>query len=455
MKPTVAVHRLTVELITRSLDHLSLGQLVRISHVCSRWRALALDHPIYWKKIIVDSVSQPALDLALHRINSSGSRTIDFTIDYREQHDQVPKRIIPLLRIALPRTRELHVKVESLYRFEVEEALCWVAPQMEYFQLLYASGPDPELPLTLPFGKGKNLFSGSAEHLRSVVLHNIILPPQPIAAFLLVDEVFFLHKLVTHYPEFPCYLFEFFPNVTRLRLSGGFMFFENAPLPTEIVQKMRQLTSFDITFYVDSLAGFFRHLPMNDIPELSITSPDEDSIYLALDPLRSPFRLSFTYNMLNEFFITVECGQSNFVRRFCEPFKYFAPGSERSNLLLENDEFAAQLASVRMQTSLWAMLNPWMPSLAALPKLIVEINESELHVALPSQPLACQHLTTLVIQTALAHDFVYIGADDLLAFADRITAAPVALELWRVLLRGALSQIKDRFDSIAFFDVRI
>ncbi|EJD43276.1 hypothetical protein AURDEDRAFT_167692 [Auricularia subglabra TFB-10046 SS5] len=155
-----------------------------------------------------------------------------FEIDYPHAHDHddpVLKSLIPLLKLAVPLAKSLKITIESMYRLHLEETLSIEAPFLKVFYLYYAAGPHPELPLTMPLGKGNRLFDSTTGMLRTLHLYSIILPSKMIPAFENVDEVFFIHGSATVQNEFPCYLFDYFPKMTRLRLTGGFCWFKNAP----------------------------------------------------------------------------------------------------------------------------------------------------------------------------------------------------------------------------------
>ncbi|EJD43287.1 hypothetical protein AURDEDRAFT_167703 [Auricularia subglabra TFB-10046 SS5] len=446
------IQQLPTELLTDTLTILDVDDLFRVAQVCRRWRFLAFDHPSYWGTIIVDSADHRELCLVEHQLSIAGDRHYYFEINYSETHvgnDPVLARMIPLLRAAIPYAHSLYIRIDSMYRFHVEKVLCLEAPNLKFLSIGYLSDPLPELYLDLPLAKGKQLLSGAAKNLRTVRLRNIILPKITITAFEYAKEVFFDHHETTLQEEFPCYLFDFFPNVTRLRLTGGQCLFTNAPLPGHVLDIIAKLEWLDLEFQHSSLPRFFSHLPIHKIPEVIICSPDEDSVYTALEPLRSYFDLVLTHTFAKEFNISVKCGRSNLVRHFAEPLKYYSHGSADTNALLENELFLAQLASFKIQTTLWSRIHWWLPRFPVLPKLVVEVNEDSYSpVALPAEPLVCPELKTLVLQTV--YDFVYVAADDVVAFADRITDQRLTLELRRVLIAGSSDPLSSRFESVQY-----
>ncbi|KZV94982.1 hypothetical protein EXIGLDRAFT_766701 [Exidia glandulosa HHB12029] len=445
------VQSLPNELLSRTVSFLDFPSLVHTAHTCAHWRILAFNDPLFWRDIAIFGVENHELDWARLRLDYARDRPINITVDYRPVDEHVPLKLVPLIRRAVPRARSIHVCIESLYRLDLEDALCQAAPHLERLTLLYAAYP-PELHLSLPFGKGKHILADTPGRLRVVRLNSIILPKIPTKAFAAADEVFFNNTLTTYQPDFPSYLWDFFPNMTRLRLSGGECHFANAPLPGHIIAAVARLAYLDLKYIARSLPGFFRHLPIHKIPEVLIFCADEDAVYSALDPLRSPFHMMISPVIgegviYPEFNITVRGSDPTLVRHLAEPFCDYYPGSHKTNALLENNEFAAQLDDLTMYTTLWDKLASWLPSFALLPKLIVIIDDdSPDAVLLPRTPIPCPALITLVLQAK--GDFVYVKVDDLLEFADRLTPSRPVLELRRVVVTGSRHLLSTRFDKI-------
>lgn len=184
-----AVDRMPVELWTRAFGCLDLIWIIRAAHVCRSWRLLAFDDFLFWRNIRIDNVSAPAMDLAYYQLAMGYGRTITLDIDFQHKHELVRTRLIPLLRSAASRTRRLAISIESLYRLDIEDALCQEAPLLEYLHLRYEADP-PDLHLTMPLGKGKQLLANQTGNLRRVHLTNMILPSEPNRAFAQATEVF-------------------------------------------------------------------------------------------------------------------------------------------------------------------------------------------------------------------------------------------------------------------------
>ncbi|EJD44367.1 hypothetical protein AURDEDRAFT_166457 [Auricularia subglabra TFB-10046 SS5] len=447
MRTETGIHRLPIEMVTRILRQLDLKVLVRASHVCRPWRVLALDDPLYWRNISIRDVSPQTLDFAEHRLACGNGRTgVSFEIDYRRQDRMVELRLLPLLSAAMPYVRVLMVRVESFYRFQTEKVLSAEAGNLEIFHLLYGSDPKPDLFLDLTLSH--ELFAGAAGKLKQVRLRNIIIGRKPIPAFQNVEEMWWLHHMGTRQEDFPCYLFDFFPKVRRFRMCGGQVWFRNAPLPPKVIDIFSRLKWLDIEFQEASLTAFFRHLPMDSIDEIVIGGAEFDTVYTALEPLRSYFDVALTATYAGEFYITIK-GQSHLIRHFSEKqlfYKEYLRDSDMVNCIFEDAAFFAQLASLQIQTSLWALLHPWMPALTHLPKLIVEIDDDR--AVLPEETLVCPALSTLVVQAK--GEYARVDAGDLVAFVDRVTTDRVALQLRRVLVDGQRELLASRFETVDY-----
>ncbi|EJD43274.1 hypothetical protein AURDEDRAFT_125987 [Auricularia subglabra TFB-10046 SS5] len=337
-----------------------------------------------------------------------------------------------------------------MYRIHVEDAPCQEAPELQGLTLIYDSGPVPELHYWMPLGYKKQLFCNATGSLRIVHLFNIVLPSVVTAAFQNVDEAWFMNAFTVKLEDFPCYLFEFFPKMTRFRIAIGECDFNNAPLPQEFCDQFARLAWFDVEMRPPHLAPFFTHLPLHSIADVTVSSADEDGIYTVLEPLQSWFDLILTETNEFEFLITVKSRQTPRIRRFATPFRHYYAGSPYTNLLLANDGFMEQLATFHIHISLWSRIKPWLvPSMSLLPKLILELNaDTPLNVPFPPEPLPCPSLKTLVLQAK--HNFAYVDAAALVAFADRLTAERIALELRRVFIDGTRALVDTRFSSVEF-----
>ncbi|EJD39366.1 hypothetical protein AURDEDRAFT_128298 [Auricularia subglabra TFB-10046 SS5] len=341
-----------------------------------------------------------------------------------------------------------HFNVESMYRTELQEVLRGQAPNLELFELGYFAAGTAVPELLLNMALTPKLFGESPNKLCRVWLENVILPFDPIPAFREATEVYWEHAHSTVQAKFPCYLFDFFPKMRNLRMRGGEVHFTNSPLPRRVVEHVKGLDSLMLNFWDSSMPAFFRNLELHEMEVLTLAEPDEDAIYLALEPLRSHFSLFLTTFGPTEFLISVQCGVYKRIRHFVEAGSYYFSGSDKTNALLENDDFALQLSTLTISSSIWELIVPFLQPLTHLPKLVVDMDELRPGVTtLPVLQLRCPALSTLVLQTR--QRYVHLDIEDIVAFADRITERAVALELHRVHLTGSREVLDARFASVA------
>ncbi|KZV90185.1 hypothetical protein EXIGLDRAFT_771111 [Exidia glandulosa HHB12029] len=144
------IRRLPVELFTRTLALLEVQTLLTAARVCHEWRIIALDDPNFWRIIRIDNTSPRTLALADMQLRCSRARAVDLYIDYRQQDDLVESRVVPFISKALSTCRWLQVKLESLYRLQVEKALSSPAPFLETFSLLVVRRDSAKAPFYTP-----------------------------------------------------------------------------------------------------------------------------------------------------------------------------------------------------------------------------------------------------------------------------------------------------------------
>ncbi|KAH7087951.1 hypothetical protein BKA62DRAFT_729233 [Auriculariales sp. MPI-PUGE-AT-0066] len=458
---------LPTEVLQAAFTCLSALQLGDVAQVCRNWRPIAFDTPL-------DSISSGAIKRCMHRLESGRERPIDFDVVYQGTETWVPNRIVPLLSRALPRAKHLGINVDSIFRLEIEDALCAPAPHLMLLHMRYYAEQNSDLHISMGLGKipklnGRELFVGpvgalpapSIVHLRDIRLWNVVLPPNDIPAFAQVETVWWMHEFETDQYELPLYLFEFFPNVRHLRMKGGNCYFENAPFSTEVKERFLALESLEIHFQNDTVARFFDELPLSLMREVLVDEPDGDNVYAAFAGLVTPFTIEYTRTGrgVTEFFITVRDGRagSTRTRRFVEHTTWYEPETRDpestpiTNEFFEND-FEGQMGDLLIQSSLWSILVPVMPGYPTAQRLIVELDTCMNQTQTPPfEALALPALETLVL--SCKHDwdpgFCYVHADDIVRFADQLTRGALDLELRGVFVDGlSFHQLQSRFRSV-------
>lgn len=172
------IYSIPSELLSFVLDNLSLTDVLRVSHVSTRCRAVARSHPTFWRDIFLHSVSGPDMDFFIARLESTAASGLCIYIDILHVDASRPETAAVLSAVGrqLPRTTSLHLCLHrglAPYRLA---PLCQPAPLLEKLDLDFRNRHGPA---SLP---GK-LFGGLCPNLRSLGLIECLLPRHPITAF--------------------------------------------------------------------------------------------------------------------------------------------------------------------------------------------------------------------------------------------------------------------------------
>ncbi|KAH8085401.1 hypothetical protein BXZ70DRAFT_559211 [Cristinia sonorae] len=152
------IHSLPVELLSRIFligwqedtepDDILTSQVnfeVLVSHVCHRWREVALQSPVIWTTIHLRTV--PHMRRALVYLKRRGQHLIDVYIDTTSEEDHIPgftlfrDEFLPVFDLVTPhvdRWRSLHLKVRDLQcKADARQVLskCDGAPHLETLHL--------------------------------------------------------------------------------------------------------------------------------------------------------------------------------------------------------------------------------------------------------------------------------------------------------------------------------
>ncbi|KAH7087950.1 hypothetical protein BKA62DRAFT_729230 [Auriculariales sp. MPI-PUGE-AT-0066] len=450
--------RLPPEVFGTALWFLSVNDIITASHVSSAWRTAAFDHPVYWRTLMLSSASPGSLARFSHRLTRGGLRPIALYVKLLERDDQrIEKGAIPILKAAIPRARELHIGIESWYRGHLEHALAQAVPELRVFDLFYNAPGTPDIFINMGLGKYDNILVGAGSpsvlplQLRKVTLNNIILPPNVLEAFAPTEEVEFIHTTETLLPEFPCYLFEFFPRMKRLSIAAGAVYFPKDHITSEFRNRFSQLDFLQLRFHNDYVRQCLDNLPVERIPDVRIVHASEDVIYDAFSGMESPFDIEFLEDKLDgdAFEIVVRCGKSGRTRRFFEGKEFYFTDSGRQSELLFND-FDKQMGHLLIQTSIWALVTPHLARYPTCEMLVVDIDEEvQGTVRLPQERLDLPALRTLVFQSSSIHGFSRLDAEDVVGFANRLGDMNLHLELRGTLMNVCGAEVLgDRFVGV-------
>lgn len=226
------VSRLPNELILRVLDHLSLKNIVRVSHVCRRWRALAFEHPTYGSPITLHIPPRPSrhndvpLDMRILQLTRSSFRPVELSIIcHNLPSTQNLEAFIAACRANFGRIGRFDATVHGYATFRdtiLKDFLMLPAPIMT--QMSFRGAYD--LYGTLPPS-----FATLAPNLRALSLFHLGLAPDPSVPFMNLEVLSVEGTAGTPMPRgytFP----ELFPNLRTLKINHPTFRFE-----TEMLQE--------------------------------------------------------------------------------------------------------------------------------------------------------------------------------------------------------------------------
>ncbi|KZV98305.1 hypothetical protein EXIGLDRAFT_763611 [Exidia glandulosa HHB12029] len=449
------VQTLPIELLAHSFDSMDIWELIQVGRVCQRWRDVVHDHPTFWARISMDSISPLNMHWLRERLIYTSGRPFMLEIDIRERHRVVERELLDLVCATLHHVRDLRLTLDSTYVMDIYGTLLNPAPRLERFHLhlfLGRGGALFELKLfDMPIG----IFNEDAPRLRDVTLQNVIFPNfAPPSALQAIEQLSVAYPDGTRY-RFPDYLFLYFPKVRRLALSAGSLLFDDAPYNDTVLQRLSGLEYLELSFSGSCNARLFEKLPVDNIPGILISYPNADAVYAALAPLRSPFHLMLQTlpDADNELRITIWAAGTGHTRHFAEgAHNYQAGDPDGPNAIFDNTEFASQLTSLTISLSAWSVVHAALPPYPLLRELTVLLDApvagtsslSKVSLSLPS-------LEILVLDCV--RGLIYVSMQEVEAFIKAATPHKVELRLGAVVVEGDIyNWYTDCVSTIQLFD---
>ena len=177
----IGIARMPPELLSRVFSSF-IGQedtdtdLVSVTHVCRRWRAIALSNPNLWNHVFVTS-----LEKAATFIERSGDQPLN--IYFENYH--LAKQFAPTLRPEAHRLRTLVSRPPRghLSVYLMAALSCISAPQLQNLHLLSREPPERDESVLSMFGRGVDMFKSvdnrfifDTSALRSLRLYEVAIP---------------------------------------------------------------------------------------------------------------------------------------------------------------------------------------------------------------------------------------------------------------------------------------
>ncbi|KZV82787.1 hypothetical protein EXIGLDRAFT_754740 [Exidia glandulosa HHB12029] len=392
------------ELWALVMDELNYRQLVTASRVCQQWRAVAFDHPSFWRDIHIAlcGPDAPAVYWLARRLSAGQHRPFVLTIDIDDKDiAPVPDEVYSLLRTSISTVERLSINIAATSFERLWGALEVPAPLLSDFSLLARAAPlQPRSPIP------PTIFDGNTPVLRTVRLPAVIEPTigPSIPAFARVEHVQIAdnQKLTA---SFVVGFFTLFPGAKHFDIhcqrAGLWPVSYDESTLAAIRDRVLALQSLELCFQFDrryDLQEFCKHFPVAHIRRLLLRRPTPEDVDMALSHLEGPpydviirhVDTGSEYFSSRPFTISFASAASRGTsyrqqRIFLDSDSGYlgrgAHGSgwrERVNLVFHDMSIWEQVRSLTITTSIWPMLAMWQP---------IPLHVSELCVvfSLPSQ----------------------------------------------------------------------
>ncbi|EJD37510.1 hypothetical protein AURDEDRAFT_147008 [Auricularia subglabra TFB-10046 SS5] len=400
--------------MTMVLDNGDLPSLLRISHTCRHWRAVARSHPCFWRNIRLASVSTSALDFFQARLDQTSGSDIHLHIvlPHAVEHGRIRSVVLPAV------ARNLHRVVQSRIMLHYDTAsyalssFTGAASRLQCFSLGFFHATDRQ-PVELP----ADILSGHCPNLRSLTLKNVAFPKETIRSFGQVQQLLF--GCDGPY-MFPLGLFQHFPALNILSVLGGtFLGAEPSGETTHLVTAP-QLAALEVeVVQCDHLALFSAVPHLASIPAVKCREPRVDIMRILLDHLCGPLELAVVQPIHWEDEIEIA---------FC------VPNSERMRVFAEDStcirsdwprdvvfapDLAERVTALRLTAKL-AYLVRLFAELPACTTLAVEVGDMADLTVVPTATLALPALKSIIVRSRPEQGPVSVSADALREFLVRI-----------------------------------
>ncbi|KAH7101089.1 hypothetical protein BKA62DRAFT_619216, partial [Auriculariales sp. MPI-PUGE-AT-0066] len=259
------------ELLAGFLRNLEISDLLKASHTCASWRAIARGCPVFWRDIRLAASSPSATEFFLARLNQTDFAGILVKIDERNmtESEVMGHIVLPALAAQMFRVEEvawygLPSEGPSIYQILQQPARC--------LKSLILDCSQREV-LTLP----EDLFAGQAPLLREIELHSVMLPSSPV---LVLENCTVVHLQRNHSPahRVPVDLLHF-PQVQSLTLDGPFHLRDPSEPPITLHELFLDTTHPRYDVFFEAFAWLLR------VAVVAIGEPESRHMLAAVDGL--------------------------------------------------------------------------------------------------------------------------------------------------------------------------
>ncbi|KAH7101088.1 hypothetical protein BKA62DRAFT_672207 [Auriculariales sp. MPI-PUGE-AT-0066] len=270
------------ELVADVVQNLTISDLLRASHVCVSWRAIARGCPVFWQEIKLHASSSSAADFFIARLNQTNITGISVTIRL-QWLDDLQTCVVVTLIAHMFRVEKLALRFRGS---EEQSALHIVRQPADSLRTLRI---DSLTMITLP----EDLFAGHAPLLCELELCSVRLPPQPIAVLESCKVVILQRDHMDDVARDNNLMR--FPRLESLTLDG----------PIHIVGPLEQPTALHEVYMdttIDRYNEWFSALPwLTRVAVVAIGEPRPEHILKAIEGLPAgPVRVEMTLSELAE-----------------------------------------------------------------------------------------------------------------------------------------------------------
>lgn len=396
------------ELLSRFFDEWLFDDLRSVMGVSSRWRLVAMDHPVYWRFVHLVSANPRAVAIFCQRLQYTHSRPLSLSIDVRIPSEDMLAAILPIVAARVSCLETLTVQIHHSHADAILCALRARAPLLRDF-FFYAYPESTLTRLSLPI----DIFHSHAPALRNVTLHNVHLPDCAVPAFDHVEFVSFGYGTPLCEPTMIPNLFDLFPNITGIAIRGAPLF----DALSRDVEAWRRLADFWFHGPCAALYPVIDRLPLASIRRVHMHFVEDWMSDLVLEHLSGPLELivgDLTRNTPGTFGLCLVASNDQRVRSFTERASGWDDAYRFSHTWLHDARVFSRMALISISNTIWQLfsraLQYPLPSLREL-RLLIEPEDKSIPAAcivlhceaLQYLTLRADSRTTTVSSTSILH----------------------------------------------------
>lgn len=434
------------ELLSRICDYVTPNELLPVTRLSRRLRAIAQGHPSFWREIAICAVSDGALDLLRARLRCRPHSifNIGIMLPRAAQNRAVTEVVLPLL------VQHIH-RIEFLFLFlnmEIDRPAFQAltsgsAPRLRRLIIEFFSSPEHPCSVPLP----GNMFRASAPLLRDISLKNVHLCHRWPAAFhSVVKGTFdFGHDYwgALHLDDIAS-----LDHLKELAIRSTSMFPASVCATSVAQAVVGQLDILELCLTQGTPLHLLHWKEMASIPDISTTDRLPATVLMFLSHLESD--LDMTLRADDEwdegtFRIAFSSRASGLRRTLRDYLSWYAPCTSHPWITpgLNADEVLRRVVHLTIDADMWAKVGAYLRPLPTCRELVLEVDPLVVLSTLCAIPLRCPALQHATLHSEIA--VIHYAAGELAAFIETALGATqrVQLTLERVIIDRDRPQTPD------------